>query len=246
MFPPEGWVSVSPSASQSRRITPDQVLFGSTVTTSYGIEFLDFSLQPIITTFDMVMPSRSTSEGYLLQIVELHPIRGILWTDLFLSGDTAHTMDYSPVVALEIMQTRWGGGQVLLVCRCKVFLWKWWEMSGRWGWALGQGAHWIGPMLHGTLWVHSRPARLISPQGSRRMAPPQSSPFPLWPMSLVINKFGQPSTSFTPKGSGFRLPEIALHLQGTQLEQATRKPHFVLTPERQIAQGVFAGLLKHN
>ena len=55
---------------------------------------------------------------------------------------------------------------------------------------------------HGVLWwqrVHSRHLRINSPQGSRRMAPPQSSPFPLWPLSLVIYRWDRSSTSFTPK-----------------------------------------------
>ena len=107
----EGRVSVGPSARQSRRIASDQFFFRTTiVTTSYGIELVDFNLQPTITTFDMVMPSRSTGEGYLPQIVELHPVEEIPWTDLFLGGDTARTADYSPVVALQIMQIRWGWG----------------------------------------------------------------------------------------------------------------------------------------
>ena len=64
------------------------------------------------------------------------------------------------------------------------------------------GVHWIGPMRHGALgWhrVHNRHPKISSPQGSRRMAPPQSSPCPLWSLSLVIYRSGQSSTSFTPK-----------------------------------------------
>ena len=70
---------------------------------------------------------------------------------------------------------------------CKLFLWRWWEMSGRWEQA---GAHWICPMWHGLLWwywVHNCHLRKSSLQGNRRMAPPQASPDPLWPLSLVCH-----------------------------------------------------------
>ena len=61
---------------------------------------------------------------------------------------------------------------------------KW---AGIWGWA---GARWIYTMWHCILWckrVHSRHPRMSSPQVSRRMAPPQASPFPLWPLTLVYH-----------------------------------------------------------
>ena len=143
---------------------------------------------------------------YLLQIAELHPVKEILWTDLFRSGDTAHTADHSPVVVLQVMQSGDVMVQVPLPCKCKLFLWRWWELSGRWGWA---GAHWIFPMWHGFLWwhrVHSRHPRIISPQCSRRMEPPQSSPFPLWLwlVSSVSYRSGQSSTSSTPKCISWR------------------------------------------
>ena len=79
--------------------------------------------------------------------------------------------------------------------------------------------------------------RTSSPQGSRRMAPPQSSPSPLWPLSLVIYRYGQFTRLHPDVGSGFSVPEITLYLLWTQLEQATHKLNFVLTPKRHQAQG---------
>ena len=125
--------------------------------------------------------------------------------------------------------------QVPLAWRCKLFLCRWWEITGRLG-----CAYWICPMRHGVLWWHQgrkHHPRTSSPQGSRRMAPSQSSLSPLWPLSLVIYRYGQFTRLHPDVGSGFSVPEITLHLLWTQLEQATQKLNFVLTPKRHQVQG---------
>ena len=65
---------------------------------------------------------------------------------------------------------------------CKVFLWGWCEMSGSWG---RVGAHKFAPC--DTASCDSSEFTTTNPQGNRGMAPPQASPDPLWPLSLVYH-----------------------------------------------------------
>ena len=70
---------------------------------------------------------------------------------------------------------------------CKIFFCRWSEVSRRWGWAW---AHWICPMRHGIWWrkrFHSYHLRISSPRGNRKIVPPQTFPYPLWPVSLVYH-----------------------------------------------------------
>ena len=152
-------------------------------------------------------------------------------------GDYADQMRLGPRFRLHVNEKSSSGG----------------EGDGKWArvrmgtWA---GAHWIGPLLHGALWwhrVHSRHPRLTSPQGSRRMAPPQFSPSPLWSLSLVIYRIGKPSTSFTPK-YGIRLQSARDYI--ASLEDPTGKSDtetgFCADTRETNDTWVFAGLLKHN
>ena len=65
--------------------------------------------------------------------------------------------------------------------------WRWWETR----WERGRtGAYWICTKWYGILWwkrFHICPLRMISHRGNRWMAPPQASPYPMWPVSLVIH-----------------------------------------------------------
>ena len=68
---------------------------------------------------------------------------------------------------------------------CKLYLWRWWGMNGRWECA---GAHSMCPVQHGLFWwkrIPNHHMRISSPQGSGWVAPPQASPFPLWPLILT-------------------------------------------------------------
>ena len=185
----------------------------------------------------MVMPSQSRDEGYLLQIVELHHVQKSLWTDLFLSGDTAHC---------SLCRSDEAVAQVPLVLRCKFILWRWGEMCGKWGCAR---THWIGPMRHGVLWwrrVHSRHLKISSLQGRWRMVPPQSSPFPLWLLSLVIYRTGQYSTSFTPNyGIGLQRARDNIACLVDPTGTSNTEAEFCADTHETHGTGVFSGLLKH-
>ena len=106
-----------------------------------------------------------------------------IWqADMVLGGDTTYPADHSLVIVLQAMQVRYGRWHAAWGCtNYKLFLRRWWEVGGRFGCT---GAHWICPMQHSILqWkqVHNCQLRISSPQGNRRMAPPQASPYPLWP-----------------------------------------------------------------
>ena len=189
------------------------------------------------------MPSQSRDEGYLLQVIELHPAQEILWTDFFL----VVTPRIARSLHCRFCRSDGSGAQIPLAWRCKLILSRWWEMSGRWGCA---GTHWIGPMRrHGVLWgrrVHSRHLKISSFQRRRRMVPPQSSPFPLWLLSLVIYRTGQYSTSFTPNywiglQSARGYSACLVDPTGTSNTEAE------FCPDTHETHGtwVFSGLLKH-
>ena len=111
------------------------------------------------------------------------------------------------------------------------------------------GAHWRGPILLSTLWwrrVHSRHPRIISPQGSRRMAPPQCSPFPLWPLSLVIYRSGQSSTSLNPKyGIGLQSARDYIAYLAYPTGPSDTEAGFGADTQETYCTGVFAGPLNH-
>ena len=75
------------------------------MTTSCAIEFPDFPW-PTIATLYMAVPSDSVGTEYLCQIVKLHSLQEILWTDLVLGGDSTHPVHHSSVIALQAMQSR--------------------------------------------------------------------------------------------------------------------------------------------
>ena len=182
--------------------------------------------------------------GVPCQIVKLHPLQEILWADLVLGCDTAHPVDYGSVIVLQANQTRLKprfhlyGTRCSWRMNCKVFLWRWWEVSGRWGWT---GAHKIGPIWHGILWrkrVRNPHLGTSSPRGIRRMTPPQASPCPLWPMSLVCHLLVWPvpiHRVHLKLGSDFiRAREIIAFLVNPTSSQ---KMEFVMTPLRHAPQG---------
>ena len=79
-------------------------------TTFSRIELLDF-LQPTIATFYMAVPSELAGVEYLCEMVKLNPLQDILLADLVLGAiDTAHPVDRSSVVVLQVMQIRSGWG----------------------------------------------------------------------------------------------------------------------------------------
>ena len=102
---------------------------------------------------------------------------------------------------------------------CKLYLWRWWGMNGRWGCA---GAHSMCPMQHGLFWwkrIPNHHLRISSPQVSGWVAPPQASPFPLWPLTLTDLPLTGLANSIQRLHfwvrSGSSVPEIPLHLLWT-------------------------------
>ena len=86
----------------------------------------------------------------------------------------------------------------------KHFICRWWEISGRWGPAL---AHWICPNATRHLVMEASTQPPSSPQGNRRMAPPQASLYPLWPLSLVCHLLVW-SVQYTVYNRDFYLPKF--------------------------------------
>ena len=77
-----------------------------------------------------------------------------------------------------------------------------------------------------------------SPQGSRRMAPPQSSPLPLWHLSLVIYRSDHSSKSFTPKcGVGLQSARDYIASLMDPTGTSDTEVDFVLTSKRHMARG---------
>ena len=92
--------------------------------------------------------------------VELHPLQEILPIGLVLGGDTAHPVNHSQLLCCKQCRSDKIGALV----NCELFLCRWWEMSGKWGWA---GAHWICPMWHRIFWrkrVYNHHPRISSPK----------------------------------------------------------------------------------
>ena len=142
----------------------------------------------------MAMLYELAGAEYLCQMTKLHLLQGVLQADLVLDVDPANPADQKCIcyVACYADQTRLGpsgrlSGAWRSWCTNSNLLWRWWEIKGRWGWA---GAHWVCLKRHGILWwkrVHNHYPRIISPLGIRRMAPPQASPYPLWPLPLACH-----------------------------------------------------------
>ena len=112
--------------------------------------------------------------------------------------------------------------------------------DGKWvGVRMGR-AYWMRPMQLGILWgkqVHNCHLRISSPQGGSRMAL-------LCPthchcdLCLPSTGLACPEHCLHLKlGSGFKEPEIPLHLLWTQLKQPPQKMEFVPTPLWHTAQG---------
>ena len=95
----------------------------------------------------------------------------------------------------------------------KLFLWLWWEMSGRWRWA---GAQWICCMSpHVTRYlvmdgIHNHHLRISHPLGSRRIPSFQASPFPPWLLSQVSHLLIWPEPWWIVGDSNKSLGELPL------------------------------------
>ena len=125
----------------------------------HGHEFLEF-LQPTISTFYMAVQSECGVPFPDRQAAYPPPppppppthththTKEILRAALVIGGDSARPLRCGWCKSDKV------GAQANVGWRswptnCKLFIWRWWEMSGRWGQV---GSRWICPMRHGTLW----------------------------------------------------------------------------------------------
>ena len=110
-------------------------------------------------------------------------------------------------------------------------------MSRRWKWP---GAHLICLMRHGILWwklVHNCNLGISSPQGSRRMAPPQASP-PLWPLSLVCHQVWPVQSIVYIWSWDWNSKRLRYHCISCRPNwNSQHKKEFVLMPLRHTTQG---------
>ena len=129
---------------------------------------------------------------------------------------------------------------------CKLFLWRWWEISRRWGGMsslnLPQTNDSISSASDGILrrkWVHNHHLRISNPGGNRRMTPPKAPSNPLWALPLVCHLLVLPVQYIVYTWSwdqAFRGPDIPLQSLWTQLEQPPHKMEFALMPLTHMAQ----------
>ena len=161
----------------------------------------------------------------------------IFRADLVLVDDTAHPADHSSVIALQAMEIlgprfRLHGAWRSWRMNCKLFLWRWREMSGRW-------TSWSSSNMPNAKWCLMMASSSQPPPEDK-----QSRVTEGWHhLKLHHCAIGQPSICLSSTQLnlmlrlGFRRPEIPLHFLFTQLGQLPQKIEFVPTPLRHTAQG---------
>ena len=132
----------------------------------------------------------------LCQIVKLHRLWEILQADLVLGGDIAHPVDHSLVIVLQVMQVRWGWGTGFtcmkhITADAQTLLLE--VMGNEQEVRMGRSS--LNQNL--VIEVHNHRQRTSSPRGNRRMTPPQASPCPLWPLSLLSSSLACPLYTYT-------------------------------------------------
>ena len=138
-FLSEGWFSVRPSAWQSMLITSVQVFFGQPRQRPHAdLSFWTFSNQPSLRS------TWSCHMGRWVQSTFARSSRCILSDrSCELTWSLAVTPHIQRIIAWSLrFRHSWH-------TNCKSFLWRRWEMSGRWGWA---GARWICPRRQWFFW----------------------------------------------------------------------------------------------